>query len=351
MIMQALRTKTRVIMMIVVVIFVISLFAMYNTGRGKPASQENEGDFPVASVNGEKIMASQIVTGVRNYVEQTGQSDLSPESIAEMRKNALNSIAIQQMLQNEAAKRKIKVPESEIDTAVKRIENQFPTKEAFQQYMENREIRMKDLREQIKMQLAQTMVLEAAAGEVEVTDEEAREFYGKAKDQLFHQPAGFNVMYARFMSMDVAEEARKALIDGAPWDEVVKKYEDKTTDFTLSGKPAFVTAREFTEGSLKPLNGTPIGKVSEALALSGTDVVVLIKEKKLDARVIPFDEAVNDVKAMIVEQKKKDKQNEYLKELMGQASIQILKQDFFEVPAEPKTEETGPAKNEDGAGE
>lgn len=351
MIMQALRTKTRAIMIVVVIVFVISLFAMYNIGSGKPSGQGNEGDFPVASIGGEKIMASQIVIGVRNYAEQAGQSDLSPESIAGMRKNVLNSIAMQHILQKEAAKRKIKAPESEIDVAIKRIENQFPTKEAFQQYMDNRDIRMKDLREQIGMQLAQRMVLEAAAGEVEVTDEEARDFYRKTKEQFFRQPAGFNVMFARFTSMDVAEEARKALLEGAPWDEVVKKHEDRTIDFTLSSEPAFVTAREFTEGSLKPLDGAPIGKVSDALALSETDVVVLIKEKKLSERIIPFEEAVDDIKAMITDQKKQVKQNEYLEELMGQANIQILQQDFFEVPVEPESEEPAPSKNEEGAGE
>lgn len=336
--------------MIVVVVFVISLFAMYNTRGGQSSRQSNEGDFPVATVGGETVMASQIVIGVRNFVEQTGQSDLSPESIVEMRKNVLNSIAMQQMLQSEAVKRKIKAPESEIDAAVKRIENQFPTKEAFQQYMENRDIRMKDLREQIGMQLAQRMVLEDAAGEVEVTDEEARDFYGKTKDQFFRQPAGFNVMFARFKSIEAAEEARKALMDGAPWDEVIKKFEDRTTDFTISSEPAFVTASEFTEGSLKPLNDTPIGKVSDPLALSSADVVVLIKEKKLGARIVPFEEAENDVKAMIAEQKKQVKQNEYLEEIMGQANIQILKQDFFEVPAEPEAgeAETGKDGNSDG---
>ena len=351
MIMKALRTRTRAIMIVVVIIFIISLFAMYNTGGGQSSRQGNEGDFPVASIGGEKIMASQIVIGVRNYAEQAGQSDLSPESIVEMRKNVLNSIAMQYMLQSEAKKRKIKAPESEIDAAVKRIENQFPTKEAFQQYMENREIRIKDLREQIGMQLAQRMVLEAAAGEVEVTDEEAREFYGETKDMFFRQPAGFNVMFARFTSKDAAEEARKELLDGTPWDDVVKKYEDRTVDFTLSGEPAFVTAREFSEGSLKPLSGTPLGEISETLAISYADVVLLIKEKKLSERVIPFEEAIDDVKTMISDQKKKVRQNEYLEELMGQANIQILKQDFFDVPAEPEPVEPVTGNNEDGAGE
>ena len=341
MIMQALRTRTRAIMIIVVIVFVVSIFSMYISRGSRSSNQTPEGDFPVASVGGEKIMASQIVTGVRNFAEQSGQSDLSPESINQMRKNVLNNIAIQSMLQKEAAKQNIKVPESEIDIAVKRIENQFPTKEAFQQYMENRGIKMKELRAQIGMQLAQRMVLDASAGEVEVTDEEAEEFYGQTKDLFFRQPSGFNVMFARFKSQEAAEEARKALLEGTAWDEVLKNYEDKTIDFTLSDEPAFVTEREFTEGSLKPLNDTPMGEISNSLALSDTDVVVLIKEKKLNERVIPFEEVSADVRSMIADQKKQTNQNEYLEALLAQADIQILDQGFFEVKAETEGVESG----------
>lgn len=351
MIMQALRTKTRAIMIVVVIVFVVSIFAMYITRGGQSSNRGSEGDFPVASIGGEKIMASQIVIGVRNFAEQSGQSDLSPESIVEMRKNVLNSIAMQYMLQREAKSKKIKAPESEIDLAVKRIENQFPTKEAFQQYMENRDIRMKDLREQIGMQLAQRMVLDAAAGEVEISEEEALEFYGQTKDLFFRQPQGFNVMFARFKSVEAAEEARKSLAGGEAWDDVVRRYEEQTIDFTLSAEPAFVTAREFTEGSLKPLNSVPMGRVSDTLALTDTDVVVLIKQEKLNERIMAFEEVRDDVKAMIADQKKQVKQNEYLEELMGQADIQILQKDFFEVPAEPEAGEAGEGEGEETAGE
>jgi hypothetical protein len=334
--MQALRTKTRAIMIVVVVVFVLSIFTMYLTGSSRSSRKSPEGDVPVASVGGQKIMASQIMAGVQDFAEQSGQTDFSPESIVEMRKNVLNSIAMQHMLQKEASRLKIKAPEDEIDMAIKRIENQFPTKEAFQQYMESRDIRMKDLREQIGMQLAQRMVLDAGAGDVEVGEEEAREFYDQTKELFFRQPEGFNVMFARFMSLEVAEKARQELLDGSSWDDVVKKYEDVTIDFTVSSEPAFVTAKEFSEGSLKALNATPQGKVSEPLELSKTDVVVLVKEKKLAERIVPYEEASADVRSMISEQKKQVKQNEYLETLLAGADIRMLDQEFFEVPAEPE---------------
>ncbi|HAK41096.1 MAG TPA: hypothetical protein DCM24_04720 [Synergistaceae bacterium] len=349
MIMQALRTKTRAIMLVVVVVFVVSIFAMYITRGSGPSSRPGaEGDLPVATVDGEKVMASHIDMGVRNYAQQSGQSDLSPEWIVQTRKQVLNSIAMQHMLQKEAARQKITPPREEIDAAVKRIENQFPTKEAFQQYMENSGIKMKDLQEQISMQLSQRMVLDANAGDVDVTEDEALGFYEQTRELFFRQPAGYHVMFARFATLEKAEEARKAVEGGKKWDEVMQDYEGVALDFTLSGEPAFVTEKEFTEGALKEIAGTAIGKVSKAVALDENNVVIVVKQEKIDEKIASYEEASGDIKGMIAQQKRQANQNEYLKGLLTRANIQVLVPEFFEVPAQPEAEgEPVPAEGQE----
>ncbi|HPQ78231.1 MAG TPA: hypothetical protein PK427_06190 [Synergistales bacterium] len=79
MIMQALRTKTRAIMLVVVVVFVISIFAMYITrGSGPSGRPGAEGDLPVATVDGEKVMASHIEMGVRTMPSSRGSRTCRP---------------------------------------------------------------------------------------------------------------------------------------------------------------------------------------------------------------------------------------------------------------------------------
>ncbi len=334
MIMQALRTKTRAIMLVVVVVFVVSLFAMYITRGGGPSHHPGgERDFAVAVVDGEKVMASQVAAGVRDFVQQTGQSDLSPESIVLMRNQVLHNIALGHMLEKEAARQKIEPSREDIDAALKRIEKQFPTKEAFQQYMDSSGIKMKALQERIAAQLAQQMVLEANTPRAEVTDEEARAFYDQAKEAYFRHPAGYNVLYARFSEEGKAEEARKALAGGGKWDDVIKGGEGAVLDFTPSGEPAFVAEREFTEGDLKGIADTPLGKVSKALTLGEGNVVIVIKEKKLEEKIVPFEETSADAREMVAYQKRRAGQAEYLQGLIAEAGIQVLAPEFFEVPA------------------
>ncbi|NLO56633.1 MAG: hypothetical protein GX108_06225 [Thermovirga sp.] len=341
MIMQALRTKTRAIMLVVVVVFVVSLFAMYIT-RGSGPSQHPgaEKDFAVAIVDGQKVMATQVVAGVRDFVQQTGQSDLSPESIVLMRNQVLHNIALGHMLDKEAVRQNITASREDIEAAVKRIEKQFPTKEAFQQYMESNGIKMKALQERIGSQLAQQMVIEANTPEVEVTDEEARSFYEQTRDVYFHHPAGCNVLFARFSGIDEAEEARKTLQAGGKWDDVMKGYgeEGVLLEFTPSGEPAFVAEQEFAEGDLKEIGDTPLGKVSKALTLGEDNVVIVLREKKIEEKVIPFEEASRDAKEMVAYQKKRSGQSEYLQGLLAQAHIQVLAPEFFEAPAPEEAE-------------
>jgi len=339
-IMQALRTKTRAIMFVVVVIFVVSLFAMYITRGGGPSQHSGaEKDFAVATVDGQKVMATQVMAGVKDFVQQTGQSDLSPQSIVLMRNQVLHNIALGHMLDKEAVRRNITASREDVEAAVKRIEKQFPTKEAFQQYMDSNGIKMKALQERIGSQLAQQMVIEANTPEVKVTDEEARGFYEQTRDVYFRHPAGYNVLFARFGNIDDAEKARNTLQGGAKWDDVMKDFgEGVDLEFTPSAEPAFVAEGEFAEGDLKEIGDTPLGQVSKALSLGEGNVVIVLREEKIEEKVISFEEASGDAKEMVAYQKKRSGQSEYLQGLLAQADVQVLAPEFFEAPAPEEAE-------------
>ncbi len=332
MLMRSLRTKTRAIMLVVVVVFVLSIFAMYMSRGAAPSKQGPEGDFAIASVDGQKIMASQVLRAVQEYAERNNQADLSPESIVSMRKSVLDQFVVQYELEQAAREADIEVPESDIDEAVARIESQFPTKEAFMQYMENSQISMKDLRKEIGKQLAQQELLQQHVGDVSVTPEETRQFYDQTKDLFFRQPEGINVLFARFVDEASAADARTFMEEGNTWDDAMETWAENISDFTPSGDAAFVAQSEFTEGRLKPVADLKMDTLSDPLVLSDSDVVLVIKKEKLKARTLTYDEVSGDVEAMIVEQKAKENQNAWLAQLREQANVEILDQDFFEVP-------------------
>jgi hypothetical protein len=76
-------------------------------------------------------MRSQLERGVADLAERSGVKDVTEADIVRLRRQFIDNLAIGQEFRKEVAARKIDVPEAEIDTALKNIQNQFPTIEAY----------------------------------------------------------------------------------------------------------------------------------------------------------------------------------------------------------------------------
>ena len=196
MVLKTLRTKTKGIMIIVAVAFVISIFAGYGFYSRRGDSSAGK-DRVVAKANGTNIMLSQIDMGVRQLMEQMGISNLAQEQYYVLRKHILDQIILDMELDKEVKKNKIEVADEEIETAMERIAAQFPTKEAYQDYLKAYNIREEDLKKELSRQLAQQKLLQAVVKvDDTITEEEVKEFYEVNGDTYFVRPEGLWVNYA-----------------------------------------------------------------------------------------------------------------------------------------------------------
>jgi len=331
-------------MLIVVIVFVLSTLGIYMMrGSGGGNGGESPRDEAVASINGEKIMMSDIETGVRNMAQQNRSTELTAENIVKMRKSVLDNMAIYEELKKETASRGINVEESEIDEALKRIEDQFPTKEAFRQYMDNNRIRMDDLREEIKLRLAQQKLLEQVTQNVVVSEEEAKEFYDKTSEFFFTQPAGFEVTYARFDSVEAAESAKKRLLDGENWDDVMESYKEGVLDWVQLEAPVFVSEKELEVGELQQFADLEMNEIGGPVEFGEGNVLLFVKRKKLEARTFSFDEISGDVVQILKNEKIQQNEQEFFTELLERANVKILDEGYFTVPENTASGDEGAA--------
>ncbi len=346
--MRTLRTKTRSIMLIVVIVFVLSTLGIYlMRGSGGGTGGERQGDEAVATIDGKKVMMSEVEIGVRNLAQQNSSMELTAENIAGMRKSVLDNMAIYEELKREAESRGIEVEESEIDEAVKRIENQFPTKEAFQQYMDNNGIRMKDLREEIGLRLAQQKLLDQETQDVSVTKEEALDFYEQTKDYFFTQPAGYEVTYARFPSMESAESAKVRLLNGENWDTVMKSYEEEILDWVPLEEPAFVAEKELETGDLQQFAALETGEIGGPAQFGEGNVLIFVKREKVEARTLSYEEISSDVVQIMKSEKIQQNEQEFFTRLLERAKVEILDEEYFSVPETPASEDAeGPSSGQ-----
>lgn len=89
-------------------------------------------------------------------------------------------IAIE-LCKQEAAAQGIKVTEQEIDAKINPIKDKLKTPEKFQEYLQERKMNEKELRERFGMLLLRDKVFEKA---FPVTEEQIKEYYEKNKEKL-----------------------------------------------------------------------------------------------------------------------------------------------------------------------
>ena len=345
MLMRSLRTKTKSIMLVIVVVFVLSLVTMYISRGTSRSRSDAQGDYVVAKVDGQKVMRSQIDTAIRNAAENMNFEELDLKHIAEMRKSVLNNIAIYKELQKEVKAKKIVVDEQEVEEAIKNIEKSFPTKEAFMAYMNDNNIKMEDLKKELRERLAQQKLIQESTANVEVSDEEAKDFYEKTKDYFFKQPEGYDVSYARFKDENDAKKFKELVAEGTGWNEALAEVKGSLISSTEEGKTAFVSSSDFASENLKAFADLKLGEIGGPQKIGEEDYLVLMKKKYNPAKVLSYDEVSGDVKNIITNEKRQQAEQEYLSSLLEKADIQIVDEGYFNPPVEVSSDDNKPSND------
>ena len=327
-----LRSRVKVIMIIVIVLFVASCFAGYGLYARSGKSSDGQRDYAVAEVNGKNVMRSDIEKGTMQLAEQLGsQKEVTSADIPFMRKAILDSTAIEAELEKEIKSRNIEVTEDEINENFTKVMDSYPTREEFKAFIERSGITEVQIKSDIKKQISQKKVMDALAGEINVPDDEARKFYDSAKTFIYKQPAGFKVNIATFRSNEAAKLAQKSIEGGEGWDKVMHQHKADIMTSTPYDKPALITEQMMVD-SLAPLKDLPLNKVSPVMPVTSSDSYVAIKRSKEAAKQLSYNEVSADVVAMIRNQKAQEKQQEFYEELLSRAKVKILDPEIFPAP-------------------
>jgi len=337
--MRSLRNNVKWIMIIVTVVFVLSIFGMYGFRGSRNKSQDQGEDYAVARIDGKKVMRSTLERALRNYVDRSDIKDITSADVPRLYKSALDTIVIQTALAREVEQLDLKATEEEIDEQITQIEDQFPTKEAFQQYMEQHKIDMGELRDNLSNQIAQMKLLEGVTLGLTVKDEEVREFYDQTKQMLFFRPEGLEVNVAEFSNSETAEEAHQLLSWNYTWDEMrdIVTSED-IIEATPYDEPVVIPVANL-EDQFAPLLELEDGAFSPVIEASADDYLLFVKRGHVDESYTPFEEVSGDLKEMVFNQKKQQAQQKFFVQIRDKTNVEILDESLFPAEASEKVEE------------
>jgi hypothetical protein len=329
--MNRLRTQMRWIMLVIVLAFLLSTFLMYEPGsRGGGSSSDRREDYPVAEVNGKRLMRSELEQRVLLLLEQYGTGSVSSADMPYIYRSALEQYAMESQMAQDIRDSGITVSDAEAEQAMKQYaDTAFPTREAFYQYLERSGIKVSDYKADIARQMAGERLMRNSIGDVTVGEDEAAAFYDSVKDLFFRRPAGFMVNFASFVSRDEAEKVRNLLLGGKSWNEATSAdAADPERALRITSEPTFVSDSAF-DNAFAPMKSDGIGVVSAVFELASNDFAVGVKTEAVEERVSSYDEVSADIRAIVQQQKEREALNAFTQDLLGRARVTVLDPSLF----------------------
>jgi foldase protein PrsA len=316
----------RWIMVVIVVAFLLSTFWMYDFGSN--SSSGGGGDYAVADINGRRLMRSALEGRVLNFIEDSGNRELSSADMPFVYQTVLDQYAIELQIAQEVRDSGILISDAEADQAVKEYADRvFPTREAFYQSLERAGIKIDDYRQSVAQQIATQRLLQESVEVPVISEDEAVAFYDGVKTFFFRQAPGFMVDLASFSSRDEAERVRGALLEGKPWKEATDDAEPARI-IEITASPVFIPASAF-DSYLSPMKSEDLGAVSVVFETASDDFAVGVKREEVAEKIAPYDEVSADIHAILRQQKEREALEAFSQRMLGRANIVIHDASLF----------------------
>ncbi len=218
MILQDLRKSMKPMMWIIVIAFAASLPLMYLRYRSGGNDQK-----PLAKVNGVSISYASFAKSYSDVYEryqQTSGGQISPQVETYLKYQVLAQLITNEILWQEANRARIRIGEEELTEAIEGIMRRFPSREAFIRFLDYQRISYRDLKEQIRKQLAINGLTQRIQDSVGVTDQEVKDYWLNENEKI----------KAAYIFLPPKKYKKEAIVSQ---EEIATYYEKHKEDFTI----------------------------------------------------------------------------------------------------------------------
>ena len=182
-----------------------------------------------AVVNDEVITLSEVDEAAlplyRKYL--AGVTDPQEESriMHRIRKEVLERLIEEKLIQQEIRKRKIRVSDQEVEAFIHRVKARLGGKEAFRDFLSTQGLSEPEYWEQVREQLKRLKLIRGSVqARIVITDEEVRRYY----EEHYLQNAEKTLHLAAIVTSEEERirEAAKALAEGQDFSQVARRYSE-----------------------------------------------------------------------------------------------------------------------------
>jgi peptidyl-prolyl cis-trans isomerase C len=324
--------------------------ASANTGAASPASpaaqllpgQTLAAPTPVpatlpdvlAKVNGASIGKADFERALRDLEDRTGEPVPAGQRDRVYR-GVLDQIIAYRLLAQESRTRKLVVTEAELDSRVENIRKQFPSKEAFTQTLEQRNITLDTLRADAKEGMHIDKMLEAElASRIAVSAAQVTDFYEKNTTQ-FQQSERVRASHILIRFPENADPAAK---------EQARTRAAEVLAEVKTGKDFAGLAKQHSQDTGSAENGGDLGLFERgqmvgpfdevAFSLQATQIsdlvettfgyhIIKVAERQAE-RTVPLDEVRPQIEQFLEDQNRQNQTQAFVEVLKAKGKIEIF---------------------------
>lgn len=288
----------------------------------------------VARVNGEAISRADFERAVQSLEGRAG-GPVPAEQRDAIYRRVLDELIGYSLLAQEAAKRKVTVPDADVDARVKQLQSQFPNEEEFKKVLGERKMTLDQVRLDTRRDLVVSRMLQA---EIEpkaaVTPEQVNDFYAKNPDQ-FKQPERVRASHilitaakdadaaTRTAARTKAEGILKEVKAGKDFAALAKQHSQDPGSGAQGGDLGF-----FQQGQMVgPFNDAAFSmKPGQTSGIVETDfgfhIIRLVARE--EGRAVPLEEVKPQLEQFLLQQNRREQTNAFVQGLRARGKIEIL---------------------------
>lgn len=286
-----------------------------------------------AQVNGKTITYQELDNEFHARTRVPFEKVQDDPDAQKVRKQILEQLIDEELLLREAERQKLRVTSEMVDDRFKNIRGRFPSEEAFNQALSSRGIAAEKLRDNIhKGLLRQQIIDQEVLQKVSVSPEESRSFFQEHKDDYVQEEE----VHARHILFRVAADA-------SPEDDHKTKDRANAVLTKAKGGDDFAKlAQEFSEGPTKEKGGDlgyfgrgkmvkpfddavfelKVGQISDPVRTRFGYHIIKVEDRK-EAKRLSYEEAKDQVRRKVFEEKAIARYREYVTTLRNQATVSI----------------------------
>lgn len=333
------RNKILAMFALLLIIPLLTINVMAQDSNTESSSQKTE---VVATVNGEEITRSELqqAAGTQQLIMQIAQtnqqfaqllysSEAGQKLLEEFNKTKLEEVINNTLLKQAAAESDVELTEEEknemFNKQVAQIKQQNNlTDEQFKSALNKQGIESIEQYKKMFLEnenlLIQKFIEEKVLADVEVSDEEAKEFYNN-NSQRYKQGERVEASHILVESKDKADELYNQLQNGASFADLAKNNSIDNRSAENGGKLGFIEKGQFIEKFEEVAFNLEVGTISEPVETEYGYHIIKVSDKK-EASTKSFEEVKSQIKDQLFNQKRQQAVNDYIQNLRDEAKIE-----------------------------